>query len=303
MQKKTTISIISIIVILGIVSAWCLLPSTGISHFFSGLGQSKQSTSQIQKKDAEPQKDASESDTSEKKTTNEKSEDAAATDEATTASAIADDAKDSDTLKKTQKTSNNDTKNEATDADVPTSTQPNEAASAPTANPSSPTSADHNQPAPTSTDNTQANASQNQNPAPAVENKHTCTFSIECGKILDNIAKLDPAKVGIVPKNGIIYAKQTVAFNEGDSAFDLLKRETRNNGIHLEFTNTPAYNSAYIEGIANLYEFDCGSLSGWIYSVNGQFANNGSSNYKLKDGDSIEFHYTCDLGRDFGVGF
>ena len=28
-------------------------------------------------------------------------------------------------------------------------------------------------------------------------------------------------------------------------------------------SKTPIYNSAYIEGIHNLYEFDCGSLSGW----------------------------------------
>lgn len=37
----------------------------------------------------------------------------------------------------------------------------------------------------------------------------------------------------------------------------------------MESNWTPAYNSAYIEGIGNLYEFDCGNLSGWMYSVNG----------------------------------
>lgn len=42
------------------------------------------------------------------------------------------------------------------------------------------------------------------------------------------------------------------------------------------------YNSAYIEGINNLYEFDCGSLSGWMYKVNEWFPNYGCSRYVLK---------------------
>ena len=64
--------------------------------------------------------------------------------------------------------------------------------------------------------------------------------------------------------------------------------------------NTPVYNSAYIEGISNLYEFDCGERSGWMYKVNGWFPNYGCSRYELKNGDKIEWVYTCDLGRDVG---
>ena len=71
-------------------------------------------------------------------------------------------------------------------------------------------------------------------------------------------------------------------------------------GIHMEFEDTPMYNSAYIEGINNLYEFDCGELSGWMYKVNGWFPNYGCSRYQLKEGDVIEWVYTCDLGVDVG---
>jgi hypothetical protein len=132
---------------------------------------------------------------------------------------------------------------------------------------------------------------------------YNCTIFIECGKILDNIDDLDPAKTDIVPADGVIIEAKTAAFTEGESVFDVLKRETRAGKIHMEFVNTPVYNSAYIEGIANLYEFDCGALSGWVYSVNGWFPNYGCSRYQLKDGDVIEWHYTCDLGRDFGLDF
>ena len=66
---------------------------------------------------------------------------------------------------------------------------------------------------------------------------------------------------------------------------------------------TPAYKSVYIEGINNLYEFDCGKLSGWMFSVNGEFPNYGSSTYKLQDGDQVSWIYTCDLGADVGNEF
>lgn len=127
-----------------------------------------------------------------------------------------------------------------------------------------------------------------------------CTFSIECSTILNNLDKLAPEKVDVLPKDGVVLKAQTVTFYEGESVFDVLKRVCREKGIHLEASWTPMYNSAYIEGINNLYEFDCGELSGWMYRVNGWYPNYGCSRYALSDGDVVEFRYTCDLGRDIG---
>ena len=90
-------------------------------------------------------------------------------------------------------------------------------------------------------------------------------------------------------------------FSEGDTVFDVLQRVCRAQGIHMESNWTPAYNSAYIEGICNLYEFDCGSLSGWMYSVNGVWPDYGCSSCTLHDGDTVVWSYTCDLGRDVGA--
>lgn len=128
----------------------------------------------------------------------------------------------------------------------------------------------------------------------------TCKLSVRCDTILNNITWLDKEKVDIVPKDGVIFAEKTVIFYEGESVFNLLMREMKRNKIHMEFENTPIYNSAYIEGIANLYEFDCGELSGWMYKVNGWFPNYGCSRYQLKAGDRVEWVYTCDLGVDVG---
>ena len=129
---------------------------------------------------------------------------------------------------------------------------------------------------------------------------YTCTFSIECSTILNNLENLDPDKLELVPSDGVILPPTTVTFYEGESVFDVLQRVCKENNIHLEFSWTPIYNSAYIEGIHNLYEFDCGALSGWMYRVNGWYPNYGCSRYQLADGEVVEWRYTCDLGLDVG---
>ena len=129
---------------------------------------------------------------------------------------------------------------------------------------------------------------------------YTCTFSIECSTILNNLSELDPDKLELVPTNGVILAPTKVIFYEGESVFDVLQRVCKENNIHLEFSWTPIYNSAYIEGIHNLYEFDCGALSGWMYRVNGWYPNYGCSRYQLADGEVVEWRFTCDLGEDVG---
>ena len=129
---------------------------------------------------------------------------------------------------------------------------------------------------------------------------HTCTFSIECSTILNNLKDLDPDKRELVPSNGVILKPTKVTFYEGESVFDVLQRICKEKGIHLESSWTPIYNSAYVEGIHNLYEFDCGALSGWMYRVDGWYPNYGCSRYQLKDGEKVEWRYTCDLGKDVG---
>ena len=130
---------------------------------------------------------------------------------------------------------------------------------------------------------------------------YTCTFSIECSTILNNLENLDPDKLELVPSDGVILPPTTVTFYEGESVFDMIQRVCKEYNIHLEFSWTPIYNSAYIEGIHNLYEFDCGALSGWMYRVNGWYPNYGCSRYQLADGEVVEWRYTCnDLGKDIG---
>ena len=139
--------------------------------------------------------------------------------------------------------------------------------------------------------------------AEVTDQEYHCTLSIDCKTILDNMDLCDPDKRELVPEDGWILEPTEVVFFEGESVFQVLKRVCKQNKIHMEFENTPIYNSAYIEGIHNLYEFDVGNLSGWMYKVNGWYPNYGCSRYALKDGDIVEWRYTCDLGYDVGGGY
>ena len=132
---------------------------------------------------------------------------------------------------------------------------------------------------------------------------YTCTFSIECTSIFNNLDDLESGKLDVLPSNGIIFPKAKVTFYEGESVYDVLQRVCKNNGIQMEASWTPIYNSAYVEGICNLYEFDCGTGSGWMYRVNGWYPNYGCSRYQLEQGDVVEWRYTCDLGADIGGGY
>lgn len=131
--------------------------------------------------------------------------------------------------------------------------------------------------------------------------EHTCTLEIRCDTLLDKADQLSEGKAARVPGDGILLEKTTVAFEPGESVFDVFRRCLREQNIHFEYVDAKAYNSTYIEGIGNLYEFDCGPQSGWIYFVNGISPGLGCSGYTLSNGDEILFAYTCDMGADLGI--
>lgn len=134
--------------------------------------------------------------------------------------------------------------------------------------------------------------------AEVTDKKLTCTLSIRCDAILDNMSRLKKGVESVIPSDGIILPPQTVEFYEGENVFNVLLRETKRNEIHMEYKNTPAFNTVYIKGINNICEFDCGESSGWQYKVNGYIPSYGCSRYLLHDGDVIEWLFVCDMGED-----
>jgi len=130
------------------------------------------------------------------------------------------------------------------------------------------------------------------------------TLSIRCDTILNNWEYLDRQLQNekYVPIDGVILPPTKYVLRPGDTVFDILDRAVRHNKIQMEFqaSHLNSYGSVYVQGINYLYEFSCGELSGWMYSVNEKFPNFGCSKYILEPNDIIEWSYTCDLGRDVG---
>ncbi len=132
------------------------------------------------------------------------------------------------------------------------------------------------------------------------EQSETVTLAIRSDTVLDSMDKLKLGLEKYVEPDGIILDTTEYVLRSGDTAFDLLDRATRHARIPMEYQGADynIYNSIYVQGINYLYEFNAGPLSGWMYKVNGEFPSKGVSQYELQDGDEVEFHYTCDLGRD-----
>ena len=80
----------------------------------------------------------------------------------------------------------------------------------------------------------------------------------------------------------------TVTLNEGSSVYDALCAT----GVAV------GGSSGYVTSIGGLAEFACGATSGWLYFVNGVSPSVGCGSYVLKNGDSVTWIYTLDLGND-----
>lgn len=116
----------------------------------------------------------------------------------------------------------------------------------------------------------------------------TVTISIRC----DTVA----GRADHLPEDGVLLDAAAIPFAEGDSVFDVLTYAAAEHQLQMEYDGTPEM--AYIRGIGNLYEFDHGDLSGWVYHVNGTSPSVGCGEYIVADGDVIVWHYTLDLGKD-----
>ncbi len=107
------------------------------------------------------------------------------------------------------------------------------------------------------------------------------------------------SKEAVDSENPDIAAPTEVILEEGASAFDALLQVTTANRIPLEYQGSGTNGKmVYVEGIAHLYEFDYGDLSGWIFMVNGESARVGAAQYILSDGDTVEWVYSTKLGKD-----
>lgn len=126
---------------------------------------------------------------------------------------------------------------------------------------------------------------------PTVKDEISCTLNVECKSILNNMDKLKDGHSEYVPANGYIIKGYKYTAKAGFTAYDALKKACEDNGIKLTAKSTMY--GTYVSGINNIDEFDCGSQSGWMYSINGNRPNVSASSQSVTDGDEITFEYVC----------
>lgn len=127
---------------------------------------------------------------------------------------------------------------------------------------------------------------------------------------------------------GYFYYPTKVDFYEGDTCADVILRAFEEAGIEAEYSSgylsalkgvdkgyvcLPKYLETYLEqsgvtlGKNNdewLGQFDYTSMSGWMYTVNGQMANVGMGSYPVSQGDVIRLQFsTYGYGYDIGAGW
>ena len=127
-------------------------------------------------------------------------------------------------------------------------------------------------------------------PTPKPTEKPVYRFTIECRRILDRNDLWRDGLEEVIPRNGVFFSG-TRDYVKGQTVYEALEEICEEQGILMDSRYTPIYETYYVSGIGNLYEFDCGAESGWKYSVNGVLPGVGCSRYTIKKGDEIVFFY------------
>lgn len=115
----------------------------------------------------------------------------------------------------------------------------------------------------------------------------TVTMTIRCDTIVSK------SSAPHIPRDGTVLALSEFEIEKGETVADILNEAARKNRISVDMNSV-----GYVRGIGYIYELEFGSLSGWMYYVNGESPNVSCNRYELSDGDVIEWLYSCDIGND-----
>ena len=85
----------------------------------------------------------------------------------------------------------------------------------------------------------------------------------------------------------------SVTVPKGSTALDAVEKVLK--AANISYSNP---SGDYIESINGLAEFDNGTYSGWMYTINGEYSSIGLSNQKLNSGDKIVLHYTDNYNKE-----
>lgn len=133
---------------------------------------------------------------------------------------------------------------------------------------------------------------------PTVENPHNGTPS-NPGNSESDISTSGTVFIAIVgdPSTGTILPRQAWSWTTGTpTVLDALIGMLEQKGIPYNI-----HSNGYVASLGGLSEKQPGyPLSGWLYSVNGEFLPTGAQQVRVYQGDDIRWLYTLDGGKDIG---
>lgn len=89
----------------------------------------------------------------------------------------------------------------------------------------------------------------------------------------------------------MVMPRREIMISDNDTAFIQLQRALAINNLPMSYTGSVALGNVYVSSIAGLAEKVHGPLSGWKYSVNGQYPMVSCAEYILKSNDEIVWEY------------
>ncbi len=96
-----------------------------------------------------------------------------------------------------------------------------------------------------------------------------------------------------------VFAPTQIAFVEGETTWDLLLRVAESNDIVLDYSVSDW--GPYLTGVNDVFAFDFGSASGWMYDVNSEAPAVGMSDNLMSGGDVIRLCYTLSWEDSIGA--
>lgn len=95
-----------------------------------------------------------------------------------------------------------------------------------------------------------------------------------------------------------VFLSGTVKSNKSLTAFEALEIFAEESNFEIKKSGSGSF--AYVTSIDGLAEKGNGPSSGWMYKVNGAFPSTAAGKYALNSGDTLEWIYTHDGGKDVG---
>lgn len=126
------------------------------------------------------------------------------------------------------------------------------------------------------------------------------TVSIHVKPIFDHEEELKDNKKEYVPDDGMVLTSEMVNFEEGDTIMNVLKKAAKQQNVVIDFEAgaQSSTGSSFIKGINQIYNGDCGAMSGWMYKVNGEWAEVPADQMKAEKQQNIEWVFICDYEID-----